>query len=406
MSLITEEKRSLFHSYASEFEKSYLLEPAGQKHLALYKKERDEVSQFWTEIKRIKQEGKQITALVLQKLLPYSNTRHNREMNYRISVAPAITKDLRKWFENVGWQQHDNWDNVANAIYDLVYGLIEEGNWDSLIEFEKNQQMSRGIKAGFITPTFYFLNPQYRIINNKTIDTINFLLGRNAIDRNLSHYKEYLETINQALEELGIPLFDDADVFDAFCHWMCDRRLGGYARIEKPAEEPEEEEEGRPVFEDEIEPQNHWEAIYYIVKAGNLLGFKTYVADPSKIAFEKKLGEIATLAEVPPILKSAPEISRVDVIWYKSVPPFFLFEVEDGGTMREALHRLYNAMAFDARFFIVSPIHNLSKFEKWVTTAPFKEFEKRYNFRTYSDLFDFYKEVVKFTSMRERFLRL
>ncbi len=96
MSLITEEKLSLFHSYASEFEKRYLLEPAGQKHLALYKKERDDVTQFWTEIKRFKRAGKQITDLVLHKLLPYSNTRHNREMNYRISVAPAITKDLVK----------------------------------------------------------------------------------------------------------------------------------------------------------------------------------------------------------------------------------------------------------------------------------------------------------------------
>jgi len=113
MSLITDEKRSLFHSYASEFEKNYLLEPAGQRHLALYRKEKDEVTRFWAEIKKAKQAGKQITDLVLQKLLPYSNTRHNREKNYRISVAPAITKDLMKWFENAGWQQHDNWDNVA-----------------------------------------------------------------------------------------------------------------------------------------------------------------------------------------------------------------------------------------------------------------------------------------------------
>lgn len=403
MALITDEKCSLFQSYASEFEKRYLLEPAGQRHIAMYKREREEVIQFWSEIKKAKQEGKQITDVVLEKLLPYSNTRHNREKGYRISVAPAITKDLRKWFKARGWQQ--NWDNVANAIYELVYGLIEEGDWSSLVAFEENQLVSKGIKAGFITPTFYFLNPQYRIINSKTIDTINFLLDRNAIDRDLSRYKEYLETINQALEELGVPLLEDSDVFDAFCHWMCDKRLGGYARFEK---EPEGlEEEGPTVFEEEEnEPQNHWEAIYYLVKAGNLLGFKTYVADPSRRAFGRKLGETATLTEVPPILKSAPEVSRVDVIWYRSMPPFFLFEVEEGGTMREALHRLYNAMAFDARFFIVSPIRNRNKFEKWVKTAPFKEFEERYDFRTYSELFDFYKEVVKFTSMRERFLRL
>ncbi len=90
----------------------------------MYEKEREEVIRFWSEVKKAKQEGKRITDLVLEKLLPYSNICHNREKGYRISVAPAITKDIRKWFENVGWQQPDNWDNVANAIYDLVYGVV------------------------------------------------------------------------------------------------------------------------------------------------------------------------------------------------------------------------------------------------------------------------------------------
>jgi hypothetical protein len=167
-----------------------------------------------------------------------------------------------------------------------------------------------------------------------------------------------------------------------------------------------EEEVVLPIEEEDSEPQGHWQAIYYIVQTGNLLGFKTYVADPLREAFGKKLKEVATLSEIPPILKSAPHIERVDAIWYKHTPPFFLFEVEDGGTMREALHRLYNSMAYDARFFVVCPEHNRSKFVKWVTTAPFKEYEERYNFRTYAELFEFYREVKQFTSMRERFLRL
>jgi len=66
MSLITDEKRSLFHSYASEFEKKYLLEPAGQKHLALYKKEGDEVTLYWSKIKKAKQAGEQIIDLVVR----------------------------------------------------------------------------------------------------------------------------------------------------------------------------------------------------------------------------------------------------------------------------------------------------------------------------------------------------
>jgi hypothetical protein len=48
---------------------------------------------------------------------------------------------------------------------------------------------------------------------------------------------------------------------------------------------------------------------------------------------------------------------------------------------------------------------NLNKFQKWVTTAPFMEFEERYEFRTYSDLFTFYQTALEYTSMRSRFLK-
>lgn len=139
MRLVTAEKRSLFHSYASEFEKKYLLEPLGQAHLAGYKKERNEVIRFWSQIKEAKQRGERTTDMVLEKLLPYANTRHNREEGYRISVSPAITKDLKLWFKKANWQQPDNWNNVVNAIYDLIYGLVEEGDWNHLVVFEKNQ---------------------------------------------------------------------------------------------------------------------------------------------------------------------------------------------------------------------------------------------------------------------------
>jgi hypothetical protein len=63
-------------------------------------------------------------------------------------------------------------------------------------------------------------------------------------------------------------------VFDAFCHWMCDKRLGGYARLQDSETRDDDPIEAAPVFEKEAEPQNHWEAIYYIVKCGNLLGYK------------------------------------------------------------------------------------------------------------------------------------
>ncbi len=68
MPAISDEKRALFKTFASEFERSYLLEPAGQQHQAIYKRERDDVARFWSEISAAKQQGKAITDLVLEKL--------------------------------------------------------------------------------------------------------------------------------------------------------------------------------------------------------------------------------------------------------------------------------------------------------------------------------------------------
>jgi hypothetical protein len=415
---ITDSQRVAFQAYTQEFESTYLLQPLGQQHIVAYAAERAEVQRAWDDITLAKRQGRDITTLVLDKLLPYSNTLHNRQQGYRISVTPAITSNLRKWFENAGWQKPGNWGAVAEAIYEVVHRLVEQGDWQALVEFEANQTVSKGIRSGFLTPTFHFLDERFRTINSKTIDTVNFLLGRRAIANELGHYQEYLRIIDAALSDLNIPLFYAADIFDAFCHWMCSKRLGGYARIEHASVQIAEEvggdeiddgatqEEGPAVFEQEAEPQTHWEAVYYVVKLGNLLGYSTYVADPSRTAFGKRLGDIATLSEVPAILRSAPEVQRIDAIWYRPKPPLFFFEVEDGGTMRDALHRLYNTMAFDGRFVVVCPLHNRDKFAKWVSTAPFKEYEDRYNFRTYAELFEFYRETDQFTAMSQRFLRV
>ncbi len=89
MILVSNEKRLLFQTCASEFENKYLLKSVGQQHLASYKKERNEVNQFWSDIKLAKEQGKPTTDMVLEKLLPYSDTPHNREKGY-LTVAEKL----------------------------------------------------------------------------------------------------------------------------------------------------------------------------------------------------------------------------------------------------------------------------------------------------------------------------
>lgn len=140
---------------------------------------------------------------------------------------------------------------------------------------EKNE-LSKGIKSGFVSPTLFFLNPTYRIINFKTILTVNFILEKKTIDRDLTNYMKYVSVIDELIPELDIDIFSEPEKFDMFCHFMCDKRLGGYAKFigKSSKEEIIEEvidEEVINVLDNEFEPRGHWEVIYYITQIGKLL---------------------------------------------------------------------------------------------------------------------------------------
>ena len=101
MTLVSHEKRSLYQTYASEFENKYLLEPAGQRHLAMYEKERDEVKQFWSEIKQAKERGVEFVehpiasysvAIIVNAANPLSNLTRDQ-------VRDIFTGTVKNWKE-------------------------------------------------------------------------------------------------------------------------------------------------------------------------------------------------------------------------------------------------------------------------------------------------------------------
>lgn len=149
--------------------------------------------------------------------------------------------------------------------------------------------------------------------------------------------------------------------------------------------ESKEELQKPLVIEKQI--SGHIEAEGVLLEIGNLLGYDTYTADPAKVFEGKRLDELSTLTGIPDNLKGTKNIGRVDVVWYnEDSPPCYLFEVEDKGNMRDALHRLYQARHLNARFFVVGPEDNRRKFEEYVLTAPYKSSRKLYNYRTFKDV--------------------
>lgn len=147
----------------------------------------------------------------------------------------------------------------------------------------------------------------------------------------------------------------------------------------------------------------HVEAEAILIRIGNLLGYETYTADPSKVLEGKKLEELSSLREIPEVLQGIKNARKIDVIWHnESSPPNYLFEVEDKGTMRDALHRLYQARHHNARFFVVGPKGNRNKFEEWMSTAPYNSCRDLYNFRTFGEISMLYNLIKNTEEFKER----
>lgn len=376
---VTPEQKERTAAFTKDFKRKYLDEDEGRKHIERYENEKEDVKKKFKEIKEKYGADKDITDDILYGLLPHTNTKYNRQHKHRISTWPAVTKDVKTWFENAGWQKKKNWPNVAIAIYRLIDGLTEDTSSDHIEKFNSSPY-SKGFQAGMISPILYCLDETLLPINNKTVDTVNFVLENDIIDSKLENYLKNIKIINEMLEKLNLEIFDSYDKFDAFCHWMCDKRLGGYARVRR-----EDVEAAAP--EIKLEITNHNEAIWVLLKLGKILGYERYTAHPQKKFEDGNLGDIANLSKVPHDYRGVKRIQRLDVIWYdKHSPPAYFFQVDVKGDMKSALDRLYEARNLNAKFLIVSPLSNKEKFEKGLEIDPHRANRTMYKFLSFDDL--------------------
>ncbi len=156
-----------------------------------------------------------------------------------------------------------------------------------------------------------------------------------------------------------------------------------------------------------VEP--HWDIIAVLADLGNILGYDTYVADPSKNSpmLNKTLGEIATLEGVPPFThqRYLDTVRNVDILWFYEEFPTYGFEVEHSTGVTPGLLRLYQIRQFsNTKFFIIAPENVRSRFETEVSKDPFDKIKPRYNFRSYESLLAFYKQAKNYHQIKYDFL--
>jgi len=349
-------------------------------------------------------ERKQRTSLY-QRIFSRRNVQHLTEQDFVDAVK-------RLWASRI-WRNKDYFtgkiladngiEKIRSALQILLYGEMPLEK-----RFDFFSSRIRGLGTSSITELLAFVFPnEYGIWNDKPKNVFPLLgLDRLLPERAFKHQltgKDYV-ACNDLLKQIRVEMqtfgFEDVDLLDVdILMWLL-----FLEEVKKRGREDQDRKESEVDFEH----LTHWDVMGMLLELGQMLGYDTYVADPSRRSqlLGKSLGEIALLSEVPPFTyeRYLNTVRRVDVLWFKEEFPAYCFEVEHTTGMTKGLLRLYQIRNLvDVGFVVVAPSEARPKFDTEVSKDPFYKIRERYLFRSYDDLVRFYKEAKRYYSIRNEF---
>lgn len=196
----------------------YLSTDDCKRHLETMKKEKQEVKELIEKLLSMDRKDLEFTDLVLYGLVPHSNTKRAK----RVSLFPA-TMNI-KWFLKKYNYTDEDWNVMANKIFDLCYGFYKTPEkLGTLIEsFSGDEKYSRSFQTGTITPILYWLNDSFPIVNNRVRRTYKSVLRqlwtKDKLYSMLSAYLEDIEKLKQFSTILWIEEIKNNDYLDLFCY--------------------------------------------------------------------------------------------------------------------------------------------------------------------------------------------
>lgn len=236
------EKKAEFVRLFQEFVTSYPSTPAGLRHTAAYNEQRQQGKRNFEAISSAFQSGEDVTEAVLLQLLPYGKSANNLQRGAWIHQAPAITKDIKEWFEGAKWTKPEDWQKVAVSILNFIRRCHKEPTQLSVACQEFSAlPYSRGFQTGMLTPILNALRPDdFLLINNKSRRVINYFVNKSYSPK-LTDYPAINITGRKLIKELaqdmhipGVPALRDDDLFDMFCHWLVGIKKYDFAGQELP----------------------------------------------------------------------------------------------------------------------------------------------------------------------------
>jgi len=299
---------------------------------------------------------------------------------------------------------------LREELKELIFGAepLEE-------RFDRFKSSVKGLGPSSITEILLFSSPtSYCLWNDKPKNVLPFLkikllpekVYKHQIDGNdYAKCNAVLSLVKNELNKSGFENADfvDVDFFLAFVF---------YEVLEKqPKPEPEEKicKSHLPRIEmPNLEPDKmvHSDVQGILLELGKILGYDTYVADPSKTCRGETLGNLATLKEIPQFTyqRLLDTVKNIDVIWFEEEFPKFCFEIEHTTGVTMGLLRLYQIRKItDAKFFVIAPEDIISKFQTEISKDPFHQIRDRYVFRSYNQLSEVFKCALTYHAFKNKF---
>jgi MoxR-like ATPase/predicted Mrr-cat superfamily restriction endonuclease len=221
-------KIELLEKIYAEFKEEYLDRDVGQEHLKAYEDESEKITKAYKDVMEKINQNIDATDEILYELVPHKGK----------SIVGFIA-NIKAFFEKTYEIKPDKFPEIANNYFNTIHDFIETDDseiQEEIINKFASSEYSKGFGAGTLTPILFFINHNYPLINNKTVDTVTFLskiMGESIkLDMELNHYVENKDKFNNFLINLSeyLPDLYDFAIFDIFCHWLCDKNLGFYAK--------------------------------------------------------------------------------------------------------------------------------------------------------------------------------
>jgi len=305
-------------------------------------------------------------------------------------------------------------DNSLEKLKDSLGKLLHgsdpvERRWDDF------RTSVKGLGTSSLSEILTFYDPQqYALINLKPYQVLPRIGYSVSPVKDGKSYRKAVEEIGKVkrlLEENGVEETDFI-VTDFFIWYLFSEVFDlQFKRKEEPGLPPgkgESEKEGgeAPPALTTFVIDSHEGAEAVLLMLGKLLGYDTYTPDAGRTYKEQKLGDIASLEDLPFFAgeKVMDSVRNVDVVWLKDEWPEYFFEVEHTTGVTSGLLRIYQAEKLNSKFFIVGPRDVLGRFEREVEKAPFNRIKEKYRFRSYDELRDMFLVASRYRKTSDGFL--